>query len=98
LRRFQHDAFSHGPVDERSRPRGLRRNGSSAIARARDIGQSTLILTGWKVSGSVAYTSVGATLHDYTVVVPVDTAAAPTDYETVIGYFQILNHCCPNVC
>ena len=30
----------------------------------------TLILVGWKVSGSVTYTSVGATLRGYTVVVP----------------------------
>jgi nicotinamidase-related amidase len=54
-------------------------------------GITTLILIGWKVSGSVADTSVGATLHDYTVVVPVDTTAAATDYETVIGFFRILN-------
>ena len=33
-------------------------------------GITTLILTGWKVSGSVTYTSVGATLRGYTVVVP----------------------------
>jgi hypothetical protein len=31
----------------------------------------------------VAYTSVGATLRDYTVVIPVDTTAVATDYETV---------------
>src|SRR5580658_544007 len=54
-------------------------------------GITTLILVGWKVSGSVTYTSVGATLHDYTVVIPVDTTAASTDYETVIGFYQILN-------
>ena len=33
-------------------------------------GITTLILVGWKVSGSVTYTSVGATLRGYTVVVP----------------------------
>jgi nicotinamidase-related amidase len=54
-------------------------------------GIATIIMVGWKVSGSVAYTSVGATLHDYTVVIPVDTTAATTDYETVIGFYQILN-------
>jgi len=37
------------------------------ILKARGI--NTLILTGWKVSGSVLYTSVGATLRDYTVVI-----------------------------
>jgi nicotinamidase-related amidase len=53
-------------------------------------GITTLILTGWKISGSVLYTSVGATLRDYTVVVPVDASLATTDYEVAIGLFQIL--------
>jgi nicotinamidase-related amidase len=54
-------------------------------------GASTIVMVGWKVSGSVAYTSVGATVHGYTVVIPVDTTAASTDYETTIGFYQILN-------
>jgi len=54
-------------------------------------GITTIIMVGWKVSGSVAYTSVGATVRDYTVVIPVDTTAAATDYETAIGFYQILN-------
>jgi nicotinamidase-related amidase len=54
-------------------------------------GITTIIMVGWKVSGSVAYTSVGATVRDYTVVIPVDTTAAATDYETTIGFYQILN-------
>jgi nicotinamidase-related amidase len=54
-------------------------------------GIATIIMVGWKVSGSVAYTSVGATVRDYTVVIPMDTTAATTDYETVIGFYQILN-------
>lgn len=54
-------------------------------------GITTLILTGWKISGSVLYTSVGATLRDYTVVIPIDASTATTDYETAIGLFQILN-------
>src|SRR4051794_15268497 len=33
-------------------------------------GITTLILTGWKVSGSVVYTSVGGTLRRYCSVVP----------------------------
>ena len=48
-------------------------------------------MVGWKVSGSVTYTSVGATVRGYTVVVPVDTTAAATDYEQIIGFYQILN-------
>jgi nicotinamidase-related amidase len=54
-------------------------------------GITTVILTGWKVSGSVVYTSVGATLRGYTVVVPTDASMAATDYEVAIGQFQILN-------
>ena len=54
-------------------------------------GITTLVLTGWKTSGSVTYTSVGATLRGYTVVVPVDATSDATDYEIVIGKYQILN-------
>ena len=54
-------------------------------------GITTLILAGWKVSGSVTYTSVGATLRGYTVVVPVDASLDATDYEVAIGLYQILN-------
>jgi nicotinamidase-related amidase len=54
-------------------------------------GITTLILTGWKVSGSVTYTSVGATLRGYTVVVPVDASMDATDYEIAVGQFQILH-------
>ena len=50
---------------------------------------TTLILAGWKVSGSVTYTSVGATLRGYTVVVPVDASLDATDYEIAIGLYQI---------
>lgn len=59
------------------------------ILKAKGI--TTLVLTGWKVSGSVVYTSVGATLRGYTVVVPTDASLAATDYEVAIGQFQILN-------
>lgn len=54
-------------------------------------GITTLVLVGWKISGSVTYTSVGAMIRDYTVVVPVDTTAATTDYETAIGFYNVLN-------
>jgi len=53
-------------------------------------GVTTLILTGWKISGSVLYTSVGATLRGYTVVVPADASLAATDYDIAIGIYQIL--------
>jgi nicotinamidase-related amidase len=54
-------------------------------------GITTLILVGWKVSGSVTFTSVGATLRGYTVVVPVDASLDATDYEIAIGQYQILH-------
>jgi nicotinamidase-related amidase len=54
-------------------------------------GITTLILAGWKVSGSVTYTSVGATLRGYTVVVPVDASLDATDFEVAIGQYQILH-------
>ena len=54
-------------------------------------GVTTIIMVGWKVSGSVAYTSVGATVRGYTVVIPMDTTAAATDYETTIGFYNVLN-------
>jgi nicotinamidase-related amidase len=54
-------------------------------------GITTLVLTGWKISGSVTYTSVGATLRGYTVIVPVDATSDATDYEIAIGKYQILN-------
>ena len=54
-------------------------------------GIKTLIMVGWKISGSVTYTSVGAMAHDYTVVVPVDTTSAGSDYETTIGFYNVLN-------
>ena len=59
-------------------------------------GITTVILTGWKISGSVLYTSVGATLHGYTVVIPVDASLAATDYEDAIGTFQILTQSSAN--
>src|SRR6185437_13212720 len=54
-------------------------------------GITTLILVGWKISGSVTYTSVGATLRGYTVVVPIDATSDATDYEIFVGKYQILN-------
>jgi len=54
-------------------------------------GITTLVLIGWKISGSVTYTSVAATLRGYTVVVPIDATLDATEYEIVIGQFQILH-------
>jgi hypothetical protein len=37
------------------------------------------------------YTSVGAMAHDYTVVIPMDTTSAGSDFETIIGFYNVLN-------
>ena len=54
-------------------------------------GVKTIIMVGWKISGSVTYTSVGAMAHGYTVVIPTDTTAATSDYEQTIGFYNVLN-------
>ena len=54
-------------------------------------GITTLIMVGWKISGSITYTSVGAMIRDYTVVIPVDTTSAASDYETTVGFYNVLN-------
>ena len=59
-------------------------------------GITTVILTGWKISGSVLYTSVGATMRGYTVVVPVDASLGPSDYEEAIAAYMILNQLARN--
>ena len=57
----------------------------------KERGIKTLILVGWKISGSVTYTSVAAMAHGYTVVIPMDTTSAATPYETTIGFYNVLN-------
>lgn len=54
-------------------------------------GIKTIIMAGWRVTGSINYTAVGAMDHGYTVVIPMDTTTAPTDYETAIGFYNVLN-------
>jgi nicotinamidase-related amidase len=54
-------------------------------------GIKTIIMVGWKISGSITYTSVGAMIRDYTVVIPMDTTSAGSDYETTIGFYNVLN-------
>jgi nicotinamidase-related amidase len=72
---FAQDRFYNTKLDETLKAKGI----------------TTLVLTGWKVNGSVLYTSVGATLRDYTVVIPKDASLAGPDYEEAVGIFQILN-------
>ena len=59
------------------------------ILKAKGI--KTLIMVGWKISGSVTYTSVAAMVREYTVVIPMDTTSAGSPYETTIGFYNVLN-------
>jgi nicotinamidase-related amidase len=69
------DRFYNTDLDKELKTKGIKR----------------LIMVGWKISGSVTYTSVGAMARDYTVVIPVDTTSASSDYETTIGFYNVLN-------
>ena len=44
------------------------------ILKAKGI--KTLIMVGWKISGSITYTSVAAMVREYTVVIPMETTSA----------------------
>lgn len=57
----------------------------------RTHGIKTIILTGWRANGSVLFTSHGATMLRYTVVVATDSVAAAHDFEVAIGLYQVLN-------
>jgi nicotinamidase-related amidase len=63
----------------------------------RKHGITTLILAGWRENGSVLYTAVGATLHNYTTVVAEDATSATTDYDVAIGRYQLLTQLGNNV-
>jgi hypothetical protein len=53
-------------------------------------GITTVIIAGWREDGSVLYTSVGATVRGYTVVVPEDGTSAAQDYDIAIGQYMLL--------
>ena len=80
VKSFAQDRFYNTDLDKMLKAKGI----------------TTVILTGWKVSGSVVYTSVGATLRGYTVIIPTDASLAATDYEVAIGQFQILTQSSAN--
>lgn len=53
-------------------------------------GITTIVLMGWHEDGFVMYTSVGATLRGYTVVVADDGTSAAKDYDIAIGRYMVL--------
>ena len=74
------DRFFQSDLDEGLKARGI----------------ETVILTGWKVNGSLLYTAIGATLRRYTTIIPVDATSAPADFEIALGLHQMLNQYHPN--
>jgi nicotinamidase-related amidase len=56
----------------------------------RSRGITTIVMFGWRENGSVVYTSVGATIRGYTVVVADDATSAAQDYDVAIGRYQML--------
>ncbi len=62
----------------------------------KDKGVQTLVIIGWKNSGSVLYTSIGATLRGLTVVVGRDAALGPSAWEEAIGDYQMLTQSSAN--
>src|SRR5262245_46592124 len=56
----------------------------------RSRGSTTIVMFGWRENGSVTYTSVGATIRGYTVVVADDATSAAQDYDIAIGRYQML--------
>jgi nicotinamidase-related amidase len=68
------DRFFDTPLDEMLRAKGIQQ----------------VILVGWRADGSVLYTSVGAALRTYTVVVPMDGTSASQDYDLAVGWYQML--------
>jgi nicotinamidase-related amidase len=57
--------------------------------RARGI--KTVILMGWRANGSILFTSHGATVLRYTVVIPVDATAAAQPVDYAIGMYMVLS-------
>jgi len=62
----------------------------------RSHGVNTVVLAGWREDGSVMYTSVGATLRGYTVVVADDGVGAAQDYDVAIGRYMMLTQLSAN--
>jgi nicotinamidase-related amidase len=56
----------------------------------RKKGITTVVLTGWRINGSLLYTAVGANLRGYTVVVADDATSAGQDYDVAVGRYQLL--------
>jgi len=69
------DKFYNTNLDELLRGRGIR----------------TVVMVGTAANGAVLYTSFGATLRGYTVVVAEDGISSTTDFQTLYVRYQLLN-------
>lgn len=70
--------------------------GSSLEADLKARGVTHVVLAGWRMNGSVVYTSVGATLRGFTVVVAQDASLAPSEADIAIGRYQAMTQLSAN--
>ena len=77
---MQADRFFQTPLDELLQERGV----------------MTVILVGWRANGGILYSSFGAAMHGYTVVVPVDGTSGGRSEQAAIGFYQMLDHVAGN--
>jgi nicotinamidase-related amidase len=56
-----------------------------------DRGAQTVMIVGSAANGAVLYTSFGAVLRGYTVVVAVDGISSGPDFDTFLAEYQVLN-------
>jgi nicotinamidase-related amidase len=56
-----------------------------------DRGAQTVVIVGAAANGAVLYTSFGAVLRGYTVVVAIDGISSGPDFDTFLAEYQVLN-------
>ncbi len=54
-------------------------------------GIKTVVIVGYVINGAVLYTSFGANLRAYSVVVPVDGTGSDDPFATALAFYQLLN-------
>ena len=69
---------------------------SAAYRILQERGVTTVILVGWRANGGILYSSFGAAMHGYTVVVPVDGTSGGRSEQAAIGFYQMLDHVAGN--
>ncbi|MBM2812113.1 MAG: nicotinamidase-like amidase [Chloroflexi bacterium] len=57
----------------------------------KERGVKTVVIVGWSANRGVAFTAFAAAIRGYTVAVPVDAAIGATEFDTLVGQYQMLN-------